>query len=101
MESEQPSYQCPCQMNKDIFESEDVYFFILENYPEIDFKEKWDDMPPAHLKCTYCILSTALTLLRKQNYNVMEISKLSEAVDIVSRRFVSYMEKERNSCKRL
>lgn len=85
---------CPCSMVTDMRESKDILYFLKIYYPEIEFKEKWDNLPPAYLKCTYCIFNSSLKLMRERRYGLRKIGEVEAALNIITNRYLIYKHAE-------
>lgn len=66
---------CSCPMKTDLINSADVFLFFNENYPLPSIIDNLKKLSPKDLRCTCCLLATALTVL-SQKKTVLGWTKL-------------------------
>ncbi|WP_300700976.1 hypothetical protein [Bacteroides sp.] len=81
-------------MIKDMEKAEDILAFLKGYYSEIEFKEKWNDLLPSHLKCTNCIFNFALKSMIKRQDGKSKVDTIRNNLNIISTRYFIYKKAE-------
>lgn len=86
----EPPSKCPCRMKLDMILSKNAYDFISIYFWEIESNTNWEYLTAENIKCSYCLVHSALLIAQRDKYDKTKINKLATANKIIRRKYYTY-----------